>query len=339
MFCGLRSWLQNGDIMKRREFITLLGAGAAALPGFAHAQQSGRVPLIGVAAGFSESEMKPLLDAYRSGLQAQGWTVGGNVRMEVSYAGGAYTADQARALINKNPDVILTQGTGMLNVVRKVTQTVPIVFAMVPDPVSLGIVQNLARPGGNITGFTNFEFSMGGKWLELLKEVQPSLKRVLLISNPLNPNNVQFAKVIEGQGPNFGLDVSTAQVRDGNEIVTAITAFAQQPNGAVVSLPDSLLVVNRARISETANKHRLIGLGPFRAFPDDGGLVSYGPDFLESFRQAAAYTDRILKGEKPGDLPIQAPTKFLMVFNMKTAKAIGLEISPLLLARADEVIE
>ena len=227
----------------------------------------------------------------------------------------------------------------MLNVVRKETQTVPIVFTMVPDPVKLGIVANLARPGGNVTGFTNFEFSMGGKWLELLKEVQPSLKRVLLISNPLNPNNVQFAKVIEGQGRDFGLDVSTAEVRDSDGIAAAITKFGEQPSGAVVALPDSLLVVNRARISETASKLRMLVMGPFRAFPEDGALVSYGPDFLESFRQAAAYTDRILKGEKPGDLPVQAPTKFEMVVNMKTAKAIGVAVSPLLLARADEVIE
>ncbi len=326
--------------MKRREFLTLLGAGAAtAWPLRAQSQQTARKPLIAVAAGFSEGEMRPLLDAFRSGLQAQGWTVGGNVTMDISHASGAYTPDQARALIAKNPDVILTQGTGMLNVVRKETQTVPIVFTMVPDPVKLGIVANLARPGGNVTGFTNFEFSMGGKWLELLKEVQPSLKRVLLISNPLNPNNVQFAKVIEGQGRDFGLDVSTAEVRDSDGITAAITKFGEQPSGAVVALPDSLLVVNRARISETASKLRMLVMGPFRAFPEDGALISYGPDFLESFRQAAAYTDRILKGEKPGDLPVQAPTKFEMVVNMKTAKAIGVAVSPLLLARADEVIE
>jgi putative tryptophan/tyrosine transport system substrate-binding protein len=324
--------------MKRRDF--LLGIGAAtAWPLRAQSQQTGRRPVIAVAAGFNEAEMRPLLDAFREGLQAQGWTVGTNITMDVNYASGAYTAEQAGALVAKKPDVIVTQGTGMLNVVRKATQTVPIVFTMVPDPVKLGIVDNLARPGGNVTGFTNFEFSMGGKWLELLKELQPSLKRVLQISNPLNPNNVQFSKQIEGQGRDFGLDIGTAEVRNGDEIAAAITKFAQQPNGAVLVLPDSLLVVNKARIFETTTRLRMPGMYPFRVFSEDGGLISYGPNFAELFRQAAGYVDRILKGEKPGELPVQAPTKFEFLVNMKTARAIGLEVSPLLLARADEVFE
>jgi putative ABC transport system substrate-binding protein len=325
--------------MKRREFIALLGA-AAAWPVEVLAQQAGRQPLIGVVSGFGETEMRPLLDAFRTGLQAQGWTVGGNVALNINYTGGAYTVDQVRALLAKKPDVVVTQGTGMLNIVRKATQTVPVVFTMVPDPVKLGIVDNLARPGGNVTGFTNFEFSMGGKWLELLKEIQPSLQRVLLISNPLNPNNVEFSKQLEGQQRNFGLDISTVEVRNGDEIAAAINKFAeQQSGGAVLALPDSLLVVNRARIFETTTKHRMVSMYPFRAFSEDGGLVSYGPNFNELFRQAAGYVDRILKGEKPGELPIQAPTKFELIFNVKTAKAIGLEFAPLLLARADEVIE
>jgi len=226
--------------MKRREFIALLSA-AAVWPVQTLAQQAGRRPLIGVVSGFGETEMRPLLEAFRAGLQAQGWTVGSNVALDINYMSGAYSADHVRALLAKNPDVIVTQGTGMLNIVRKATQATPIVFTMVPDPVKLGIVDNLARPGGNVTGFTNFEFSMGGKWLELLKEMQPSLKRVLLISNPLNPNNVECSKQMEGQGPKFGLDIGTVEVRNGDDITAAINKFAEQQSGcAVLALPDSL---------------------------------------------------------------------------------------------------
>ena len=330
----------SGNRMKRREFVALLGfAAAAASPLGAGAEPAAKAPLIGVAAGFSEQDMRPLLDAFRTQLKTLGWTVGDNVTMEARYASGAYEVEQARALIARNPAVIVTQGTGMLTVVQKETKTVPVVFTMVPDPVKLGIVESLARPGGNITGFTNFEFSIGGKWLELLKELQPSLKRVLLVSNPGNPNNVQFSKYIESQGGTFGLEITTAQVRDPDAMSAAITAAGQQPNGAVVMLPDSLLVINRVRFAEAAARQRMPAMGPFRNFTDDGGLISYGLNFFELYRQAATYVDRILKGEKPGDLPIQAPNKFELIVNVKAAKAIGLEVSPLLLARADEVIE
>ncbi len=326
--------------MKRRDFIAL-GAGFAAatasLP--ARAQQPGKIPLIGVAAGFSEQAMRPLLEAFQNQLRVHGWNAGTNFTLEARYASGAYEVEQARALIARNPDVIVTQGTGMLTVVRRETKTIPIVFTMVPDPVSLGIVDNLARPGGNVTGFTNFEFSIGGKWLELLKELNPSLKHVRLISNPGNPNNVQFSKHIEAQGGAFALDVTTTQVRNVDEITAAIASAGQRPDGAVVMLPDSLLVINGARFAETATKHRLLAMGPFRVFNDNGGLISYGLNFTELYRQAGSYVDRILKGEKPGELPIQAPTKFDLIINVKAANAIGLNVSPLLLARADEVIE
>jgi putative ABC transport system substrate-binding protein len=324
----------------RRDFIRLgagLAATTASMPAFA--QPSGKMPLIGVAAGFNEQAMRPLLDAFQKELQARGWTAGSNFTLEARYASGAYEAEQARALIARNPDIIVTQGTGMLTVVRRETKTIPIVFTMVPDPVSLGIVDNLARPGGNVTGFTNFEFSIGGKWLELLKELKPSLKHVVLISNPGNPNNVQFSKHIEAQAGTFALDISTVQVRNVDEITAAIASAGQRPDGAVLMLPDSLLVVNGARFAETATKHRLLAMGPFRIFTDNGGLISYGLNFQELFRQAGSYADRILKGEKPGELPIQAPTKFDLIINVKTANAIGLTVSPMLLARADEVIE
>jgi putative ABC transport system substrate-binding protein len=312
---------------------------AATWPIAAHAQRSAP-RLIGVAAGFSEPEMRPLLQAFTEQLKAQGWTIGDNVTMDASYASGAYAADHVRALIAKKPDVILTQGTGMLGVVRRETQTIPVVFTMVPDPVKLGIVQNLARPGGNITGFTNFEFSIGGKWLELLKELKPSLKRVLLISIPGNPNNLEFATAIEGQGGRFGLSITTANVRNVAEIETAVDATGKEPDGAVLVLPDSLLVVNRARINDAAVRHRMPVMTPFRIFPEEGkGLIAYGLNFNELYRQAATYVDRIFKGEKPGELPIQAPTTFELIINVNVAKAIGMEVPPLLLARADEVIE
>jgi putative tryptophan/tyrosine transport system substrate-binding protein len=326
--------------MRRRDFITLLGgAGAAATPLAALAQQPGKPRLIGLAAGFNEQEMRPLLEAMRAQLRVHGWNVGENVTLEVRYASGAYGVDQIRSLIAMNPEVIVTQGTGMLTVVRKETQTVPVVFTMVPDPVKLGIVDNLRRPGGNVTGFTNFEFSIGGKWLELLKELQPSLKRVVQLSNLDNPNNVQFSKYIESQGDKFGLEVTTAHLRTAEEIAPAIAVAGQQPNGSILVLPDSLLVISRARIAEAASRHLMPAMYPFRAFTDEGGLISYCPNFSEIFRQAAGYVDRILKGERPGELPIQAPTKFELIINVKVAKALGINPSPMLLTRADEVFE
>jgi putative ABC transport system substrate-binding protein len=326
--------------MDRRGFIGLLGGvGVAATPLGALAQQPGKIRLIGLVTGFNEDEVRPLLEAMRAQLRVHGWILGENIKLEIRYASGAYGVDQVRSLIAMNPEVIVTQGTGMLTVVRKETSTVPVVFTMVPDPVKLGIVENLRRPGGNVTGFTNFEFSIGGKWLELLKELHPPLKRVVQISNLDNPNNVQFSKYIESQGGSFGLEVTTAYLRTAEEIVPAIASAARQPDGAILVLPDSLLVISRARIAEAANKHQMPAIYPFRSFTDAGGLISYGPNFSEIFRQAAGYVDRILKGEKPGELPIQAPTKFELIVNVKAAKVLGIDPSPLLLTRADEVLE
>ncbi len=326
--------------MNRRQFVLSgIATGTFGWSAVPAAAQQGKLPLIGVAAGFSEQTMRPLLEAFSKQLQLHGWSVGRNVLIEARYASGAYEAEQVRALLALAPDVIVTQGTGMLSVLRKETKTIPIVFTMVPDPVSLGIVSNLAHPGENITGFTNFEFSIGGKWLELLKELQPSLRHVRLISNPGNPNNLQFSKYIETQGHAFGVEVATSEVRNAEEIEAAISNAARVPNMAILMLPDSLLVVNSALFAKAANKHRLPALGPFKIFTDNGGLMSYGLNFTELYRQAATYVDRILKGERPGDLPIQAPTKFDLIINAKSAKEIGLQVSPLMLARADEVIE
>jgi putative ABC transport system substrate-binding protein len=241
--------------------------------------------------------MRPLLDAFRARLKTHGWNAGANLTIEARYAGGAYESEQALALIGKKPDVIVTQGTGMLTVVRRLTTTIPVVFTMVPDPVQLGIVSNLARPGGNITGFTNFEFSIAGKWLELMKEIKPSLQRVLQIANPGNPNNVQFSKHIERLGATFGLVIKTAEVRNGAEITAAIDAFGNEREAGILVLPDSLLVINRKRIAEAANRHRMPAMCPFRVFNEDGGLASYGLNFEELYRQTADYVVRILKGE------------------------------------------
>lgn len=325
--------------MRRRDFISGLGAAAVAAPLVANAQ-AGRPKRLALAAGFTEEEMKPLLDTLLAQLRVHGWVLGQNLTLEARYGGGAYSAEQVKALIATNPDVIVTQGTGMLNVVRKETKTTPIVFTMVPDPVTLGIVSNIARPGGNITGFTNFEFSISGKWLELLKALQPNLTNVLVISNPGNPNNVQFAKEVAGQAKAFGLEAVTLEVRTGAEIAPAITAAAQQrTNAAVLTLPDSLLIVNRAQITDTALRLRLPGMYPFRVFTDGTGLISYGLNLFELHRDTAGYVDRILKGEKPGDLPVQAPTTFELIINLKVAKQIGVEVPPALAARADDIIE
>ena len=325
--------------MRRRDFISGLGAAAVVAPLVAHAQ-TGRPKRLALAAGFTEEEMKPLLDTLLAQLKVHGWVVGQNLTLEARYGGGSYSVEQVKALIATAPDVIVTQGTGMLNVVRKETTTTPIVFTMVPDPVTLGIVSNIARPGGNITGFTNFEFSISGKWLEFLKTLRPDLKNVLVISNPGNPNNVQFAREVASQAKAFGLETVTVEVRTGAEIAPAITAAAQQTkDAAVLVLPDSLLIVNRAQITDTATRLRLPGMYPFRVFADGTGLISYGLNLFELHRDTANYVDRILKGEKPGDLPVQAPTTFELVINLKVAKAIGLEVPAALLARADAIVE
>jgi putative ABC transport system substrate-binding protein len=324
--------------MRRRDFICVLGGAAIAVPLHASAQQRPR--RLALAAGFTEEEMKPLLDALLAQLKVHGWILGQNLTLEARYGGGAYSTEQVKALIATAPDVIVTQGTGMLNIVRKETSTLPIVFTMVPDPVKLGIVDNIARPGGNITGFTNFEFSIAGKWLEFLKAIRPDLKGVLVICNPDNPNNVQFAKVVGDEGKSFGLEAVTLEVRTGAEIAPAITKAAEQrKNFAILTLPDSLLILNRAVITDTALKLGLPGMYPFRVFADGTGLIAYGLNLFDMHRDTAVYVDRILRGEKPGNLPVQAPTNFELVINLKVAKQLGIEMPPALLARADAIIE
>jgi putative ABC transport system substrate-binding protein len=328
------------DHLKRREFVTLLGSAAAGWPLAARAQRD-RPRLVGVVAGFSETEMHPQLTALRSKLGQLGWTEGRNLEIDARLGAGNYQrmTVEAGSLVSRNPDVIVTMGTPGLNAVRHHTKTVPVVFTMVADPARLGLVESLARPGGHATGFTNFELSTGAKWLELIREVSPKLARVTVINNPANPAASQMSPPIEAAGPAMSIEVSTAFVRSANDIESAIRGAAQQPDSGIIVIPDSLAVVHSDLILRLVEQHRLPATYPFRLFAVKGGLVTYGLDIPEMYRQAAEYVDRVLRGTKPSDLPVQAPNKFELIINLKTAKAIGLEVPPILLARADEVIE
>jgi ABC-type uncharacterized transport system substrate-binding protein len=326
--------------LKRREFITLLGGTAAAWPLVASAQQE-RMRRIGVPHNFAADD--PLGQArngvFLQGLQQAGWTIGRNVQIETRWAAG--DADRLRTyaaeLVTLAPDVILGTGNAGAAPLLQATRTVPIVFVIVPDPVGAGFVDSLARPGGNATGFTSFEYGLSAKWLELLKEVAPSVTRAGVLRDPaLASGPAQFA-AIQSMAPSLGMEVSPVNVREPAEIERAIAAFAR--NSGLIVTGSALVAVHRHRIIALAARHKLPAIYPERAYIHDGGLISYGPDFLEHYRRAAAYVDRILKGEKPADLPVQAPTKYETVLNLKTAKALGLDIPATVLARADEVIE
>jgi putative ABC transport system substrate-binding protein len=329
--------------MRRREFITLLGGAAAAWPLAARAQQSGRVRRIGALMGIAENdpESQARITAFLQRLQELGWTEGRNVRIDYRFAGGdtrrmrAYAAE----LVGLAPDVILVQSNDGLAALRQETRTVPIVFAVVADPVGSGFVESLARPGGNITGFTIFEPSLGGKWLQALKEIAPGVTRVAAILHPETTANVGFLRAAEAAAPSFGMTLTAEGVHDAAEIERAVTAFAAEPNGGLVVLPHPVTAAHRDLIIGLAARHRLPAVYAFRFFATAGGLMAYGNDSVDLFRRAAAYVDRILKGEKPGELPVQAPIKFELFINLKTAKALGLEVPPTLLGRADEVIE
>jgi ABC-type uncharacterized transport system substrate-binding protein len=326
-------------MIRRREVITLLGGAAAAWPVGARAQQGERMRRIGVLHNFAADD--PLGQArnriFLQGLQQAGWTIGRNVQIETRWAAG--DADRLRTyaaeLVALAPDVIL--GGGNPAPLLQATRTVPIVFVIVPDPVGAGFVDSLARPGGNATGFTSFEYGLSAKWLEMLKEVAPSVTRAgVLRDSALASGPAQFA-AIQSMAPSLGVEVSPVNVRELAEIERAIAAFAR--NSGLIVTGSAFVAVHRHRIIALAARHKLPAVYPERAFIHDGGLISYGPDFLDQYRRAAAYVDRILKGEKPADLPVQAPTKYELVINLKTAKALGLEVPPMLLARADEVIE
>jgi putative ABC transport system substrate-binding protein len=295
--------------------------------------------LMNVAADDPESTVR--VAAFVQGLAELGWTVGSNVRID--YRWGAGDADSFRKyaaeLIALVPDVILAHGVVSVGPLQQATRTVPIVFVNVSDPVGAGLVESLARPGGNATGFILFEYGISPKWLELLKEIAPRVTRVAVIRDPTLATGIGQLGAIQAVAPSFGVELSPIDARHAGEIERAVAAFARGPNGGLIVVSGTSAGVNRKTIFALVARHRLPAVYPFRYFVTGGGLISYGPDQVDQYRRAAGYVDRILKGEKPADLPVQTPTKYELVINLKTAKALGLEISPMLLARADEVIE
>ena len=326
--------------MRRRDFFALLGAAAASWPLAAQAQQ--RMRHIGALAGIADdAEGQARFAAFREGLQQLGWTDGRNVRIEYRWGGG--DADKIRKhaaeLAALAPDVILAAGGAITGPLLQATRTVPIVFVHVPDPVGAGFVDSLARPGGNATGFINFEYSVSAKWLELIKQIAPGVTRVAILRDPVLTGGTGQFGAIQSAAPPLGVEVSPVNVRDAGEIERAVAAFARSSNGGLIVTVSALAVVHRDLIITLAARHKLPAVYYERNFVAGGGLISYGPDYLDQYRRAAGYVDRILKGEKPADLPVQAPTKYKLVINLKTAKALGLTFPQSLLATADEVIE
>ena len=330
--------------MKRREFITLLGGAAAAWPPVARAQQPGGMRRIGVLMGSAEndSEAQAWVAAFREALQKLGWTEGRNIRIDTRWASADVEAMQrfARELVALQPDLILSQSTLAVAALLQQTRTIPIVFALIANPVGSGFVASFARPGGNVTGFVTIEGSLGGKWLELLKEIAPRVARVAL---PFNPATATFAEYylnpVKAAAASLGVEAIVAPVHDRSELESVIAAQAREPNSGLVVIPDAFTINHRAEITLLAARHRLPAVYPYRDFTELGGLLSYGFDRLENWRGVAGYVDRILKGEKPADLPVQAPSKYELVLNLKTAKALGLDVPWILQQRADEVIE
>jgi putative ABC transport system substrate-binding protein len=324
--------------MRRREFITLIGGIAAAWPLAARAQQSGgRAPRIGILMGSLDDRRNGVLAA----LQASGWIEGRTAQIEYREAVEDAERTRARAaeLVRLAPDVIFVSGAVGAKAFQDLTHTVPIVFVQVADPMAGGFVASLAHPGGNMTGFSNFEFPIGGKWLELLKEVATGIARVALVIDPENVNQARYAQSIAAVAAAFAVEVITIPVRNGSEIEAGITAFASRPAGALIMPPNAVTGAHRMAAIELAARYRLPALYSDRVYVREGGLMSYGPDLFDMDRRAMAYVDRILKGEKPADLPVQQPTKFELVINLKTAKALGLTVPLPLQASADEVIE
>jgi len=327
--------------MRRREFISLLGA-VAAWPLAARAQQSQATRRIGVLLNglTTDEEIVARLVAFRKALQDLGWTPDANLQIDIRYGtDNDELGEKAKELVRLAPDIILAMAPPSVMAVRKVSRNIPIVFAGVTDPVGLGIVQNLARPGGNATGFLSAEFGFGAKWLELLKEVTPGIRRVIVLTELDNPGAAAQFAAIQTVAPSVGVELTLLGSNDNGTIERGIGDFARSGNDGLIALRLSQVITHRKLIIKLAAQHRLPAVYPLHIFATDGGLISYGPDVVDDFRKAAVYVDRILKGEKPADLPVQAPTKFELVINLKTAKALGLTVPPSLLARADEVIE
>jgi putative ABC transport system substrate-binding protein len=330
------------DRVNKRKFITLLG-GAAAWPLAARAQQPDRVRRIGALIGLLESdpEGQARLGAFRKGLQELGWSVDRNIQIDYRWAGDDAAKLQAYAaeLVALKPDVIFAASGTLLAALHRETRTIPIVFANSNDPVSDGFVASWARPSGNISGFPLYEYATAVKWLELLKEIAPRVTRAAVLYDPSQPSSAGMLGTIAASATSFGVQFFAAGVRDAAEIDHAVEEFGRSPNGGLVVLASTVTAVHRQQIVALAARYRLPGIYPYRLFVATGGLTSYGAELLDLYRRAASYVDRILRGEKPADLPVQAPTKYELVINLKTAKALGLEVSPTLLAIADEVIE
>jgi putative tryptophan/tyrosine transport system substrate-binding protein len=328
--------------MKRREFITLLG-GATAWPIAARAQQPERMRHIGVLlpAAADDAELQAWVGAFMQGLGLLGWTIGRNVRSDTRWATSdvANIRTYAAELAALAPDVILAHGAATLAPLLQATRTTPIVFVGVTDPVAAGLVDSLARPGGSATGFMNFEYGVGGKWLELLKEIAPGVTRAAVPRDPTQGGSTAALAAAQAVAPSLGVEVNPVNMRDADEIERAIAAFARAPNGGLIVPAGGRTLLHRGLIITLAARHKLPAVYSNRSFVAAGGLVSYGPDFIDQYRQAARYVDRILKGEKPADLPVQGTTKYELVINLKTAKALDLTIPPTVLARANEVIE
>jgi putative ABC transport system substrate-binding protein len=317
--------------------------GAAAWPLAARAQQPERMRHIGIflSGAADDSEFQARHSAFLKALQELGWSVGRNVRTDTRWGTG--DADLVRKyaveLVALTPDVILASGGSLVGALRQATRTVPIVFVQVSDPVGGGFVESMARPGGNATGFTQFEYGISAKWLELLKQIAPHLTRVAVLRDPAIPAGIGQLGAIQAAAPSLGVELRPIDVRDADEIERAITTFARGSNGGLIVTTSALAIGHRDLIITLATRHRLPAVSPYRLFVSGGGLISYGPDTIDPHRRAASYVDRILKGEKPADLPVQAPTKYEMIINLKTAKALGLTVPQTLLVAADEVIE
>jgi putative tryptophan/tyrosine transport system substrate-binding protein len=330
--------------MRRREFLGMLSGAALAWPLMARAQQGERMRRIGVLlpATSDNSQFQTWLGAFLQGLGQGGWLIGGNVRIDIRWAtaNAAEIRRHAAELAALAPDVILAHGVSTVGPLLHTTRTVPIVFPIAGDPVGSGMVESLARPGGNATGFMTFEFSISGKWLELLKQMVSGTTRVAILRDAISPAGMAQFGAIQSVAPSLGVEVSPLNLRDATEIERAIAAFARAPNGGLIATTGGAGASrHRELIIGLAARHKLPAVYAERSFVAAGGLVSYGPDYVDQYRRAASYVDRILQGEKPADLPVQAPTKYETVLNLKTAKALGLTVPPAVLARADEVIE
>jgi putative tryptophan/tyrosine transport system substrate-binding protein len=331
--------------MRRREFITLLG-GAAAWPLAARAQQAAQVRRVGVLTGYSEtdSEAQARFKIFQQRLHELGWTIGKNIQLDYRWSGG--DTDQAKVLakqlVENRPDVILGETTSSIRALQQATPTIPIVFTNLSNPVGSNFVTSMARPGGNITGFTNFESSMGGKWLEVLKEIVPSILRVAIMFNPTVSPHISagyYLHEIEEAAQRLTVEQAIAPVQSVDDIERVINSLADKSNSGLIVLPDTFTLVHRNQIIGLAAQYRLPAVYSLRPFATGGGLISYGVNPMDQFPRAASYIDRILKGEKAGDLPVQTPTKFELVINLKTANALGLTVPPTMLTQADEVIE